>query len=512
MLHPDTWILSALALAVASCLAWVVARWKQRVAQQMTQLRAEVDAVQNQLIDVTTAGQKLKIQSDLTTRAVADLDNHESVLRLTRNFTSLEATIAGLATEQTRLAGIISTLQSDIGATAHISNHLANVDTMLDGLATEQTRLAGIVSGLQKEASVTAELGNQIANLEATTSSMLVEQSRLIRIVTDLQRCAATPDEVKRLSALVARLQNEVSGSARPASLAADLTLLRRDMHAALAHVHSQHPELLALPPAVGRQGGGKHSNEIELEIVRRLPTLFEHKSMVDVGAHKGDISSIFIEQNFIVTAVEANPAMSKKLRERFATAANFTLIEAAAGATDGTATLHIVQGADNGGDTDTQLSSVVEHPLYPGLSVSNHLSVPQVRLDTLSRQGRIGVPLGFLKTDTEGNDLAVLSGMGDISPEIISVEFWNRDFVFNNGQTHNDVGDYLRYFAGSPYRWHVELYRREDASVLTARVQTTGSLAQSWGNAYFFRDKGQFEAFISICRDRLGASGIEYA
>jgi FkbM family methyltransferase len=202
---------------------------------------------------------------------------------------------------------------------------------------------------------------------------------------------------------------------------------------------------------------------------------------------------------------------MAMKLRERFKGVSGFTLVEAAAGESDGIGKLHLVRGADGGGDVDTQLSSLIEHPLYEGLTVASEIEVKVARLERLRSEGLIPSPLGVLKIDTEGHDLSVLRGAGELDAEVICVEFWNRNFVFNDGRVSNDVEHYLEYFKSTPYQWHLELYRRDSESKIAVRVHTSGSLSRSWGNAYFFRDEAKFNAFLGLCADILGPDALEF-
>jgi FkbM family methyltransferase len=211
------------------------------------------------------------------------------------------------------------------------------------------------------------------------------------------------------------------------------------------------------------------------------------------------------------VVAIEANPHLASRLGVRFRDRAGFSLVAMAAGKDVGSAQLRLLRGADNGGDVDTQLSGLVAHPLYEGLATEGLLDVPVTSLRALVSAGLVPSDLGLLKIDTEGFDLSVLAGAGNLAPEVISVEFWNRNFVFNGGQTDNDISDYLTHFQASPYRWHVELYRRESVDEIGVRIQTTGSLARSWGNAYFFREQRQFNAFLQLCTTTFGASALEF-
>jgi FkbM family methyltransferase len=379
---------------------------------------------------------------------------------------------------------------------ASVEGQVASVGSQMASVEGQVASVVGTIETLRQTTShSTAQLAVQLRENE----TLKVEIKQYEAIVKTLSL------EVERLSQLVTDLVPRVSGASEPRLLAADIELMRRDIN----HTLLQKQPVLREGAPIERISTG--ADAAELAILAELAALCTAKSMVDIGAHRGHVSSVFLDKGFRVTAVEANPDVARGLKDTLTSQPAFTLVEAAAGAADGRVKLYRMRGADNGGEIDTQLSSVHQHPIYDGLKVHDAVDVPLVTVATLVAQGLIAKQLGFLKTDTEGNDLAVLKGMGDLKPEVICIEFWNRDFVFNGGKIENDLPDYLAHFSGTPYRWHAELYRREDPTRARLRVQTSGTLSRSWGNAYFFRDEGQFNAFVAACSAILGQDAVEY-
>ena len=400
--------------------------------------------------------------------------------------------LAAARDQEAALTRQLSTYQEEARVRA------GSVDQLLVDKSNDIAALARQLTVARAEA---AELARRMSALVEEVQGRALKVDKTVKAVTD---------ELARLTDIVTHLNAATSGAATPAHLVADLDLLRRDLNATFNVMSRINAATISKPAHDLAPNHAMATDLPEIEIHRRLAGIMTAKSIVDVGAHKGDVSAAYLERGFRVVAVEANPDMAAKLRARFNGFEAFKLIEVAAGAIDGMGKLRLLRGVDGGGDVDTQLSSLVDHPLYDGLTVSNEIEVKIARLETLRSEGIIPRPLGVLKIDTEGHDLSVLQGAGEIDAEVICVEFWNRNFVFNGGRTDNDVEHYLDYFKMTPYRWHVELYRRDNESSIAIRVQTSGSLARSWGNAYFFREEGQFTAFVQACTDVLGTAALE--
>lgn len=142
-----------------------------------------------------------------------------------------------------------------------------------------------------------------------------------------------------------------------------------------------------------------------ELGQLRRLFATFVTPGSIvfDVGANKGEFTSVFMGLGATVVAVEPNPALADRLRRRFRRA---VVVEAAVGATEGTAALHL--GADTNYSTVSERWRAVaeERNRLSGAVVQ----VPVTTLDALI--AKYGHP-AFVKLDIEGNELAALSGLG---------------------------------------------------------------------------------------------------
>ena len=119
----------------------------------------------------------------------------------------------------------------------------------------------------------------------------------------------------------------------------------------------------------------------------------------IDVGAHAGDYTFFMRRHALDCIAFECNSALVGQLRRRFGRSVDIR--SDAVSDQDGTTMLRIPRSH---GDL-VRATIEVNNPLA-GLSDVDLISVPTVKLDTV-----IDRPVGLLKVDVEGHELAVLRG-----------------------------------------------------------------------------------------------------
>lgn len=149
-----------------------------------------------------------------------------------------------------------------------------------------------------------------------------------------------------------------------------------------------------------------------------------------DVGAHVGDRTECFRRLGARVVALEPQPELAALLRARHQGDACVQVIEAAAGANEGVASMHI--NSDN--PTVSTLSpafiaAAAGAAGWEGQDWSAQASVPVTTLDALV--ARFGAP-AFVKVDVEGYELECLRGLS-LAPRALSFEFTTiqRDVAF---------------------------------------------------------------------------------
>jgi FkbM family methyltransferase len=228
-----------------------------------------------------------------------------------------------------------------------------------------------------------------------------------------------------------------------------------------------------------------------------------EHPTAVDVGAHVGNFSSALIESGFETWALEPNPLIFPRLTRRFQGEAIFHALNLAASSRRAILHLRSVEydaDAPDRLERNTLFSSLRKHPVFEGLRFAGSQAVVAWPLADLARARLIPNNIGILKIDAEGHDPDVLRGLGGLRPDIVIVEFWNREFVFNRDQTANDIDTYVALLEPLGYNWSMTIFRDPETEKVGYSLARTQTPARTWGNIAFFRSEAVLEATLDWC------------
>lgn len=121
-----------------------------------------------------------------------------------------------------------------------------------------------------------------------------------------------------------------------------------------------------------------------------------------DLGANKGEYTAVFVALRAQTVAVEPNPELAERLRQRFR---RIEVVESAVGAEEGSATLYL--GTDSNYSTISERWKTVtaRRNRLSSDSVQVQVTTLDVLIDTF------GVPQ-FVKIDVEGNELPTIRGL----------------------------------------------------------------------------------------------------
>jgi FkbM family methyltransferase len=229
------------------------------------------------------------------------------------------------------------------------------------------------------------------------------------------------------------------------------------------------------------------------------LGYLYSHlpcRSAIDIGAHRGEISTRLLAAGYEVYALEPNPSLYQALKKQLEGNGKFHLFPYAAGSEDGTKTLSFASSQGGELQDATLLSTVLESPTSanPLLSYQSKIQVEMRSLESMRKSGLIPQQIGCIKVDTEGYDLYVLRGMGAIDCPVVSTEFWAEDFSFRVNGASNTLLLLVEEMRRREYHWHLVIFRRFGSDLSKFFIGATMPPSNTWGTVFFFRDQNLFE------------------
>lgn len=162
------------------------------------------------------------------------------------------------------------------------------------------------------------------------------------------------------------------------------------------------------------------------VEHLRKLFAIFEVDCVIDVGANDGGYARLLRQEvgyNGLLLSFEPVAALAARCRAAAAADPNWLVFDYAAGDEDCEAEINI--------SAYSQLSSLLPPatslPAHMApLMASSHTEVVQVRrLDHVlpDIQRNFGFLRPYLKVDTQGFDLAVLEGLGELLPTMVAAQ-----------------------------------------------------------------------------------------
>lgn len=206
-----------------------------------------------------------------------------------------------------------------------------------------------------------------------------------------------------------------------------------------------------------------------------------------DIGANLGERSENFLALGAKVVAVEPQPALAARLRERLSDRSGFVVVEAALGQARGQAQLMPASYHTVASMNPQWVERVQSTGRFDGIRWGNPVSVPVITADDLV--DRLGVP-AFMKIDVEGYEAQVLAGLSR-APQALSFEFVPE--YTEGALTCMARLDELATAAGQRYEYNLGLGEHtslalpdwEPAAALAARLEAYRAGPLSFGDIY---------------------------
>ena len=166
------------------------------------------------------------------------------------------------------------------------------------------------------------------------------------------------------------------------------------------------------------------YGQDPEAQLLSRLINRLDHRSVVDVGAERGNLAAELLQAGTEELHVfEPHPENVQILRARFHSDARVTVHECAVSNTDGKGELHV--SVDPAGANLPFGHTLLARQDTDEIAWGETLAVTRRSLGSVVSMGEMPSRVGVLKIDTEGHDLAVVQGMGTLRADLIMVEHW---------------------------------------------------------------------------------------
>jgi FkbM family methyltransferase len=168
-----------------------------------------------------------------------------------------------------------------------------------------------------------------------------------------------------------------------------------------------------------------RYGQDPELRLLGLLVPLLSRRTAIDVGAERGALSAGLLEAGIEeLHAIEPHPDNARALREALGDDRRVTVHEYAAGDRDGKAQLHL--SVTPAGEELPFGHTLLDRHGTDEIRWRGSVEVACRSLASLVDEGALPAQVGILKIDTEGNDLAVLRGMGSLRADVVMVEHWS--------------------------------------------------------------------------------------
>ncbi len=240
-----------------------------------------------------------------------------------------------------------------------------------------------------------------------------------------------------------------------------------------------------------------------EIDILPTLARVLKSKKSIDVGANRGEFTAALRKSGFTVDSFEPMVELARELGSRFSKDRAVRVHEIACSNKDGLGLFYEYSAIDTKLDISL-FSTLSSHPTYEGLELGQKSIVDLRRLNTVFEQ-QLETEFGILKIDTEGHDVMVLEGANNIKSETLLVEFWDENFIFNQGKVANRLADYQAAIDKTKFPYNILFWRGSDPEVYGYICNAEETPPMSWGNILYFRNSDAMDAVKKFCLTKYG-------
>ncbi len=224
-------------------------------------------------------------------------------------------------------------------------------------------------------------------------------------------------------------------------------------------------------------------SQNTEIDLLKRLIPYLSNKNFIDIGAENGVFSLSMLELGMSGVLFEPMPRHFSTLEILVKNYKDVRLYTCAITNIDTRQSFNVAMN-DAGQELD-YFHSLQKADANGIFSHSSSFEVQCRSLESLNNHSEIPSDIGVLKTDTEGNDLNVLRGLGKLRPEVIICEFFTKGLY--NGWSEGSPELIIDYMFGIGYKHFLTIKRIGDLEFMGIGMALYDD--KQWGNLFFFRD-----------------------
>ena len=249
--------------------------------------------------------------------------------------------------------------------------------------------------------------------------------------------------------------------------------------------------------------------SEPEYYLVAFLYNFLPNRVLLDVGANVGDFAEVVSDSGYRVYSFEPFPPAFERLKRRMTERSNVKTFNLALGSTETTLPLYVASESSEQGQDDPSLYNTFRpHFVRESLSFTETVDVSVRTIESLVKSGEVPKSIDFLKIDTEGFDLEVIKGLGDVLPTVVQTEFWGDEFVFvRNAKSRDNFvssAEIIREMCDRDYLWRIIVFRGEGEAYVRFAANLGSAPKKAWGNMLFFRDHSLFLEALRWCQGAL--------
>jgi FkbM family methyltransferase len=248
--------------------------------------------------------------------------------------------------------------------------------------------------------------------------------------------------------------------------------------------------------PIVVSAGKGD-SADPETALLRHLYAFLPDSTAIDIGAHVGETTEHLLASGYSVIAFEPFPASFAEIERKSKGSENLRAFPWAIGPEDGTMDLHVASSRSGERKSDLSLfHTLAPHAADADLDFSKTIAVNVRSVGSLVLSGELPKRVGLLKIDTEGFDLDVVRGIGELRASAVMAEFWDAEHEFGKSG-RGRLADLVTEMKKRGYAWYLVIYHlnAKSPSFYHNRPDT---IPGSWGNVIFFEDQRLFAESLS--------------